>query len=144
MALTDADKVKALGFEPEHFDLSTADELTILIDGRIAEAAKRLKDWMGDDAYADAEEASPSDPTRAAAMLDAETFLTAVELIKIQRQRMVALIGSFKVSDTSRNVSRDNLQAFDEQENYWLAQATRVLSPWLSGEVGFVSKEEEL
>ncbi|MBA7707939.1 hypothetical protein ES703_116823 [subsurface metagenome] len=156
MALTTVVKVKALGFEPEHFNLTTAEELSTLIAGPlingeetriggcVAEAAKRLKVWMGAAAYTDAEQESPSDPTRAAAMVDAETFLTAVELVKIQRQRALALVGSFKADNVSSGISEGNLRAFDTQEDYWLAQASRVLRPWLSGGAGFASKEEEL
>ena len=66
--IADGSHVRALGGLPTSLDDSTLQPF-------FGPAARRLVGWVGQSAYDDAEQSTPSDPDRAAALKDAEAYL---------------------------------------------------------------------
>ncbi len=88
-------------------------------------AARRLKEWVGDGAYADAELATPADADRSAALKDAEAYL--VLYFAVPRMNMV-MTGSGIVTYKTDGTSADEFTylkpgELEELRQVWLRDA---------------------
>ncbi len=102
MPLVDAAYVRQKGNLPSS---------SVLADDRIsaffADATRRLKRWVGTEAYADAALVTPVDPDRAAALKDAEAFLVIAEGLPSWNR---AAVGAGIVKEKGIGVRRDQGQ----------------------------------
>jgi len=124
--IADGTHVRALGGLPGSMDDN-------VLSSFFGPAARRLKEWVGDGAYADAELATPADPDRAAALKDSEAYL--VLYFAVPRMNMV-ITGSGIVTYKTDGMSADE-QTFlkpgelEELRQVWLRDAENACRQYI-------------
>ncbi|MEE9465583.1 MAG: hypothetical protein V3W14_08455 [Candidatus Neomarinimicrobiota bacterium] len=122
--IADGTHVRALGGLPGTMDDN-------VLSNFFGPAARRLKEWVGEAAYTDAELATPVDPDRAAALKDAEAYL--VLYFAVPRMNMV-MTGSGIVTYKTDGMSSDEFTylkpgELEELRQVWLRDAGNACRP---------------
>ncbi len=139
--IADGTHVRALGGLPS----SITDEILAPFFGP---AGLRLEEWVGSGAYSDAEETTPTDADRAAALKDAEAYL--VLYYAAPRLNMVIAdsgIITYKVTGTSSDeFTYLKPKDLEELRQVWLRDAVSACRPYIikaGVTVGFSPVDEE-
>ena len=124
--ISDGAHVRALGGLPSSFD-------DTILGNFFGPAALRLQEWVGAAAYDDAEQGTPSDPDRAAALKDAEAYL--VLYFAAPRMNMVMAdsgIVTYKIDGTSADeFTFLKPQQLEELRQVWLRDAVSACRPYI-------------
>ncbi len=124
--IADGTHVRALGGLPS----SITDEILAPFFGP---GGRRLEEWVGAAAYGDAEEGTPTDPDRAAALKDAEAYL--VLYFAAPRLNMVIAdsgIITYKVTGTSADeFTYLKPKDLEELRQVWLRDAVSACRPYI-------------
>lgn len=137
MALVTYDDLRFAGFSGDQFDLvdETVDEVNEFeefLDAAIKPASRRLKRWVGLDAYTDAALENPIDPIRSEDLAQAEKFLAAYELLTKHFARDASgQLLDFTVDDVEVKVKGIGVQEKELQLNIFLERAEFWAYPYL-------------
>lgn len=125
--IADGTHVRALGGLPASIDDNTLAPF-------FGPAARRLKRWVGDEAYADAEASTPEDEERAAALKDGEAYLVLYYIAP--RLNMVlgdSGIITYKIVGSSADeftyLNQENLEKLRQA---WLRDAVNACHKYVS------------
>ncbi len=124
--IADGTHVRVLGGLPGSFD-------DAILGNFSGPAALRLQEWVGEEAYTDAEQGTPSDPDRAAALKDAEAYL--VLYFAAPRMNMVMAdsgIVTYKIDGTSADeFTYLKPKELEELRQVWLRDAASACRPYI-------------
>ena len=124
--IADGTHVRALGGLPTGLD-------DTILGNFFGPAALRLQEWVGTEAYTDAEQGTPGDPDRAAALKDAEAYL--VLYFAAPRMNMVMAdsgIVTYKIDGTSADeFTYLKPQQLEELRQVWLRDADSACRPYI-------------
>ncbi len=124
--IADGTHVRVLGGLPASFD-------DTILGNFFGPAALRLQEWVGEGAYTDAEQGTPSDPDRAAALKDAEAYL--VLYFVAPRMNMVMADGgivTYKIDGTSADeFTYLKPEQLEELRQVWLRDAVSACRPYI-------------
>ncbi|UCH61887.1 MAG: hypothetical protein JSU77_08735 [Fidelibacterota bacterium] len=139
--IADGTHVRALGGLPSSITDS-------ILNPFFGPAGRRLKEWVGAEAYSDAEQSTPEDADRAAALKDAEAYL-ALYYAAPRLNMVIADSGiiTYKVTGTSSDeftyLKPQDLEALRQ---VWLRDAVSACRPYIikaGVTVGFSPVDEE-
>jgi len=124
--IADGSHVRALGGLPA----TITDEILLPFFGP---ASRRLAGWVGQEAYADGEDPSPTDPDRAAALKDGEAYLA---LFYVAPRINMVIADSGIVSYQTNSTTNDNItyltpKQLRELREVWLQDAVSACEGYI-------------
>lgn len=124
--IADGTHVRALGGLPSSITDS-------ILEPFFGPAGRRLKDWVGGEAYSDAEQTTPEDTERAAALKDSEAYL--VLFYAAPRLNMVIAdsgIVTYQVTGTSSDeFTYLKPEDLEELRQVWRRDAVSACQPYI-------------
>ncbi len=124
--IADGTHVRALGGLPSSITDS-------ILNPFFGPAGRRLEEWVGSEAYSDAEQSTPEDPGRAAALKDAEAYL-ALYYAAPRLNMVIADSGiiTYKVAGASSDeFTYLKPKDLEELRQVWLRDAVSACQPYI-------------
>ncbi len=124
--IADGTHVRALGGLPSSITDS-------ILNPFFGPAGRRLEEWVGSEAYSDAEEITPTDTARAAALKDAEAYL-ALYYAAPRLNMVIADSGiiTYKVTGTSSDeFTYLKPRDLEDLRQVWLRDAVSACQPYI-------------
>ncbi len=126
--IADGTHVRALGGLPSSITDS-------ILNPFFGPAGRRLEEWVGSEAYSDAEQSTPEDPGRAAALKDAEAYL-ALYYAAPRLNMVIADSGIVTYKVTTTGTSSDEFtylkpEDLEDLRQVWLRDAVSSCRPYI-------------